>query len=159
MQRIVFLPLAVCISGFTAFPRPLLAQDIAQLERDCEAGHGRACCNLGKEYEGGIYGHGVVDQDYERAASLYQKSCDLNDVNGCDAGARLHGHTGSLPDSVKSAAFMQQGCDLGYGLACLKLGLMYDVGFRVPQDTARANVLFKKGCMFENEEACKLIRR
>jgi TPR repeat protein len=60
---------------------------------------------------------------------------------------------------VKTAAFMQRACDLEDGYICMRLGLMYDLGLSVPKDTARANVLFKKGCLFHHADACKMVRR
>ena len=67
---------------------------------------------------------------------------------------------GALPDSTRYPGFLEKGCDLGLGHHCLSLGLMYDVGYRgVPKDTVRASDFFKKGCLFDNERACELIRR
>lgn len=164
----------------------LSAQDeVAQLERDCEAGTAEACMNLGSRFGFGAHEttmdrtravgfweqacnledglgcrwFGQFCEDPTRAASAYQKGCDLGDDGACGGGASLHAHDGGLPDPARHASFMEKACDLEVGLYCLRLGLMYDIGFRVPKDTARANELFKKGCLFENEEACNLIRR
>jgi TPR repeat protein len=106
-------------------------------------------------------GRGVqgVPQDVARAASLFRKGCDLGNSSACHQGAEIHKRDGSLPDSTRHADLLAKGCDLGRGLACLRLGLMCDVGFGVPKDTARANALFEKGCLFDNEQACKSVRR
>jgi TPR repeat protein len=186
--------LAACVTGAAlCIPQHLEAQEeVAQLERDCDAGKAQACvglgdhhtrgaplteddwrraasfyeqgCNLGDRmgcwHLGRIYEHGYgVTQDSARAVLVYQQACDLELSSGCAAGARLTAVTGASPDSTRYPGFLEKGCDLGRGDHCLVLGLMYDVGRRVPKDTARANELFKMGCMFENERACELIRR
>ena len=40
----------------------------------------------------------------------------------------------------------------------MRLGLIHDLGLWMPKETTRANALFKKGCVFEHEEACKMVR-
>ena len=124
-------------------------------EQGCNLGGGKGCRDLGRIYERGW----SVPQDHARAASLYQKACDLGQPTGCEWGAELTALVGALPDSTRHPAFLEKGCDLGRGRLCHPLALMYDIGFWVPKDTARANELFKKGCLFEHEESCAMVRR
>jgi TPR repeat protein len=74
-------------------------------------------------------------------------------------GRREWREQGVPKDVARATTVFQKGCDLGLGAACLRLGLMCDVGFGVPKDTARANALFKKGCPFDNAQACEFVRR
>jgi TPR repeat protein len=125
-------------------------------ERGCNLGDGKGCRDLGRISE---HGYGGAPQDRARAASLYQQACDLGQASGCEMGAELTATAGFLPDSTRYRGFLKKGCDLGRGRLCYPLALMYDIGYWVPKDTARANELFKKGCLFEHEESCGMVRR
>jgi TPR repeat protein len=123
-------------------------------QKACDGGRENSCLVLATAYERGD----GVPQDYTIADSLYEHLCDAGNGRGCERGANLHTQGAVLEDLTRWTSFMLKDCDLRHGDICLKLGLMYDIGMWVPKDTARANELFKKGCIFGNEEACGLAR-
>jgi TPR repeat protein len=128
---------------------------ISLYERACDGGYSSSCLTLARWH---TQGH-VVPRDITRAASLYWRACDLGHYQACLGGAEIHGHSAALDDSTREAAFMQKACDIPSGEICMRLGLMYDIGLRVPKDTARANELLKKACAVGHEEACGMVRR
>lgn len=125
-------------------------------EKACDGKHAPACTNLGRAY-GGRWG---FERDSAKALSLHERGCALGDSGGCMELAVLH-HPGkgAHPDAQRWAASMEKVCDDNRGDVCLQLGLHYDLGLFVPKDTAHADELFKKGCLYRNEKACDLIRR
>jgi TPR repeat protein len=187
MRTVLSGLLVVCVTGAAlSNPQSLQAQDeVAQLERDCDAGKAEACVNLGHRFSFGAYGttrnpprgvefwekacnldngegcrwFGQLCQDPACTAPAYQKGCDLGNEDACHRGAAMHAFNGRQPDITRHVGFLEKGCDLRVGLHCLQLGLIYDVGLGLPKDTARANELFKKGCLFDNEQACEFVRR
>lgn len=137
----------------------------AQLyQKACDGKSGNGCDRLGDAYQSGE----GVDRDYARASSLFERACDLGAVGGCLSGISLHQPNGALVDAKRWATFTERACDtfvreaeqntVGQG-ACLRLGLMYDLGMSVTKDLNHANDLFKKGCLLGSKEACNLIKR
>ena len=168
MRSALSCVLVASVASALAFPLALSAQDeMAQLERSCDAGEKYACerlavrvWSLSIRY---LLGSDGVPKDSARAdslrsltLSLYERGCELGAQRSC---VELTEMRNLLPQERVIWA-MQRACDLREGAMCLRLGLMYDLGFQgVPKDTARASELFKKGCLFDNKEACNLIRR
>lgn len=134
-----------------------LTRAASLFEKACEGKSKDGCVALGRAYEAGD----GVSQDYALADSLFEQACNLGSYSGCGSVAGLHDpQKGVLKDTARWAAFMERCCDDDSGDICLKLGLVYDLGmWGVPKDTDHATELFKKGCLFQNKEACDLIRR
>ncbi|MEE3745253.1 tetratricopeptide repeat protein [Campylobacter porcelli] len=66
----------------------VVAEDLdpKKLEISCDNGDMDACYNLGVLYDDG----NGVKQNYQKAAKLYQKSCDNNHILSCAALGRLY---------------------------------------------------------------------
>ena len=147
------------VAGLYQYGRFGFTKDLPQAARlfeiACNGGVAYSCRSLGQMYRDG---QGVpadtarADSLLERTRSLHRRACELGSTTACYG---LQGMGG--PEAIDAR---QRLCDLLDGDACLRLGLMYDLGVRgVPKDTARATVLFKKGCLSGNKDACNLIRR
>lgn len=126
-------------------------------EQACDLGDGVGCYYFGQVYR---HGNGVP-KDYERASAIFELGCDLGASLSCTSGATLHhpGQRGEVKDPVRWQAFAQKACDLEEEYYCFALALASDIGMWVAKDTARANELFKKACLFGQEEACEMVRR
>lgn len=105
------------------------------------------------------WGEGVP-RSYARADSLYERACNLGLSRGCEDGMELNDPSSTgRRNIIRFAVFAEKACEGGNGDACVRIGVLYDVGLGVPKDTARANKLFKMGCAFENQRACGMVRR
>ena len=138
---------------------PDMSRALKFYQKACDGKYALGCDRLGDAYHEGR----GVGQDYTRASALFERACDLGHANGCESVADLADpRRNQLPDAKRWATFLEKKCDLGGsrgGDTCLTLGLHYDLGFLVPKDPNHANDLFKKACLYENKEACKLIVR
>lgn len=92
---------------------PALAAEL--FGRACEAGHARACSNLGVLYH---KGEGVA-QDDAQAALLFERACDAGHAAGCFNLGLLEQATNE--DSDRALALFQKACDGGHAAACGKV--------------------------------------
>ena len=89
MRPVLSVLLAACVTGAAVcIPQHLSAQEeVAQLERDCEAGNAEACYDLAHLYFFGVTLVGTktvrVEKDLPRAVRLYEKACDGENAEGC----------------------------------------------------------------------------
>ncbi|MCW4573965.1 sel1 repeat family protein, partial [Venenivibrio stagnispumantis] len=73
------------------------------------------CYNLGEMY---YYGKGV-EQDYVKAAGLFEKACDAGIAKGCNnLGRMYYDGEGVEEDYVKAAVFFKKACDAGSAKGC-----------------------------------------
>ena len=85
--------------------------------------------------------------DYTKAAELFQKSCDMGNVNGCEYLGRLYEYgLGVKQNYSKVAKAYKKACEGGNMEGCKKLGDLYAQGKGVPQNYLKAKMLFKKVC-------------
>ena len=113
-----------------------------------------------------IYGrflaHSSDPDDIERASSLLTNACLAKVAEACDEA----GHLGQKkPGQSKIAGWevalsFREGCDLGYGLACGDLGMLYANGSdEIKVDLARAIALLDKGCALDDGYSCSVLSR
>jgi TPR repeat protein len=123
--------------------------------KKCDAGVGAACNTAGVFYRTGKGGTAV---DETRAASFYQRACDLKNAWGCTNLGELYtsGH-GVARDEARAAGLLKQGCDLKNAQACSDLGLLYSEGHGVEKDGPRSVALFEQACNAGNAVGCRAL--
>ena len=102
-------------------------ESISILEQNCKAqntqnGQKLACFILGKAYlKGrGIFGKGKgIAQDYKKAFSVFEKSCDLDFSDSCNVVAYLYMRgKGTRQNLTKAKELFGKSCDLGNQGGC-----------------------------------------
>jgi len=117
-------------------------------EEACSAGSGAACGELGR----------LSSSRAERraeAVSLLERSCELDDAQGCLLLASAFA-MGTLAgrDDARATPLYEKACVLGSALGCYNTGLMYNSGRGVPLDHARALRAYAEGCSMGSTTAC-----
>jgi hypothetical protein len=92
-------------------------------QKGCDGGDGWGCFLLGSAYQEGQ--DSGVEQDLGRAASAFQKACDLKECLNCAYSCDLLGHmyedgTGVEKDPAKALELYKQGCQTGKSEASCK---------------------------------------
>ena len=73
------------------------------------------CSNLGLLYQSGQ----GVNQDYQKAAQLYQKACDSGEAVGCfGLGFLYKNGQGVRQDFSTAKQYYGKACDLGFQIGC-----------------------------------------
>lgn len=86
----------------------------------------------------------------ERAAALYRRACDGEELTACTRLGVLYGDgRGVEPDPGRAAELHQRSCDGGSPLGCTHLGLAYESGAGVEPDPGRAASLYETACETE----------
>lgn len=139
------------------------ARVIAYYSKACDLGHKEGCTNLS-----GIYadGKGVV-RNNDKAAEYLSKACENGDRTVCTflgesyVGKRKELYMG-VQVSVnysKGAELFSKACALGGVSSCENLGIMYQKGIGVPQDTTRSRKYYSKACGLGSKEACTVVNK
>jgi TPR repeat protein len=125
--------------------------DVAQCEKECDAGSADRCRRLAATY---ALGQGV-ERDEARATDLYEKACAMNDAAACVFAGQMNEYAHGVPkDDAKAARFYERACDLKWPAGCYNLGIMFERGRGVPQDRARAGDLYQVACTAGSKTAC-----
>ncbi len=114
------------------------ARAAALFRTACEAKHASGCQALGHALE---MGTGVA-VDATAALVMHERACAGGNAQGCNSAGRLI----ALVDPALASERYRQSCDLGYGVGCSNLALMYELGSGVPKDLARARELDERAC-------------
>ena len=94
--------------------------------------------------------------NYQKAAELFKKSCDMGYSEGCFSLGILYGKgQGVSQDYQKAVELYKKSCDMGYAQGCYNLGLLYGNGQGISQDYTKAKELFKKSCDMGVAQGCK----
>jgi hypothetical protein len=103
--------------------------DTATLEVACNLGRYPACVSLGTNY---LRGNGVV-KDNARALSLFQRSCDGGNAEGCALlGLMYQMGWGGVPKDVAHAQKLYRAsCDGGGVIGCYNLGALYGLAMEL----------------------------
>ena len=119
MRAIVSGLLAACVTGATALPATLSAQEeVEQLESECAAGKAQACVELGDRHTSDVP---LTEEDWRRAASFYEQGCNLGRWNLCFSLALMYDlgfNRWVTKDTVRANELFKQGCLLDYERAC-----------------------------------------
>lgn len=85
-----------------------------------------------------------------RAAALYRRACDGDEMTACTRLGVLYGHgRGVERDPVRAAELHRRSCDGGAQRGCTHLGLAYETGEGVEPDPGRAASLYEDACETE----------
>ena len=126
--------------------------DINALQKECDGGNVVSCYELGVLYDNAREG---AAQDYQKAAELYSKACELGSGSGCsNLGFAYANGRGVKQDYAKASEFYAKACDMGNGGGCYNLGNLYAQGRGVKEDKNAAEKYLKKACDMEPELAC-----
>jgi len=92
-------------------------------------------------------GNKGVPQDYDEAAKLYQKGCDLGSPVGCgNLGDMYVKGDGIAQDYAKGLALNKKGCEGSATEACIGIGYQYEKGLGVAVNNNSAFTFYKKAC-------------
>lgn len=127
------------------------------LDAMCKGNEPAACGDLGVLTENGE----GVKADLDAALKLYAKGCDGHHLPSCRsvayAGANHPDRRAMLASAAKTAfANLSAECDeSGDPRACHGLAVLYDLGFGVARDRARAVALYTKVCTDRTSLLCQ----
>ncbi len=118
----------------------------------------REACKLKKvycTYLGYMYDHGQgVEEDDQRAADLYAKSCGAGDARGCASLGTLYENGNGVPQDLgKAAKSYERSCGLAES-HCTYLGLLYEQGMGVSKDASKAVQHYRKACDAGDTRGC-----
>lgn len=155
MRKLVLLVclVAFCFSdnfeeGVKEYIRSGLDGSIEFFKKSCDIDNNAAGCFLagfGMENSGDIKG---------LAMPLYQKACNMGDMNGCDAVGQIYAgiKTGEDADMQKAMPYLQKACDANLASSCIALGEYYSDG--LGNDILKAKGYFKNGCDSKDGLSC-----
>jgi TPR repeat protein len=119
-------------------------------ERACEGGDQLGCVELGALYK---YGEGV-EQNLERARSLYEVACAAKLARGCLG--RLWAIRG---DFAKAVSLFRKACDSDTALGCSLWATTYELGAGVEADINQALRLHQRACDTHDAHGCTELAR
>lgn len=95
------------------------------------------------------------EQNEARATGWYEKSCQLEDAEGCfELGRSRTQRAVAQLDPKKGAIAFEHGCLLGSGEACNAFGELKLSGEGTTQDQKAAALLFKEACEGKSKAGC-----
>lgn len=120
----------------------LLMQATGIYQKACDGGQATGCLFAGNMWM-------KYANNSDSANPLYRKACDGGNATACLDLGEAYQFGYSVPtDNAQAVSFFEKACDGGHPSGCLSAGNMYELGAEspVPQDYARANVLYTKAC-------------
>ncbi|MGD0675768.1 MAG: tetratricopeptide repeat protein [Polyangiaceae bacterium] len=122
------------------------------VEGACAQADADACFQVGRAFHVGQDG---FPQDWGRAATAYERGCNLGDARACNnLGDALDYGDGLPRDAQRAAALFDKACHLGNALGCANLGTMAEHGEGVVRDAARARDLYRDACLTGEVYGC-----
>lgn len=97
---------------------------------------------------------GALAPEPARAVALYEQACPHCGVSCANLAKALLSGNGTPKNVTRALGLYSSSCDGGDALACIALGLVYDLGFDAPADKARAESLYRKACDAGNQVGC-----
>lgn len=129
-------------------------QDIAPCVEECDRNIAFACAVAATRAEHGE----AAARDLPRAASLYERACELRDSSSCVSAARMHAAgMGVSPNRAKQMELLAEACKLGDSAACSIPAKAYAAGRGVARDPQRARELWERACTGGVEMACEAV--
>lgn len=150
----------------------------AKYDADCAAGDGEACLRLGIMYASGD----KIKHDKDKSVKLYERACKLKNAEGClylgapmlniSADYEPYSEKGNVEPMnnaeekavcEKGLAIVQKSCDMGFGKACGKIGVIYlynydySVNCVTPNNIKGIDYLIK-GCELKDNDACSVLK-
>ncbi|GEM_PF-4189664 len=95
-------------------------------------------------------------ENEKRRYDLYRSFCDQGNAEACNAvGMAYDEGTHQFPlDNYKALTYYKKSCDLGLGVGCFNLGVMYANGEGTSRDRHQALRFLEKGCSKGFSDAC-----
>ena len=119
----------------------LSANEVTEVENKCNKN--MYCVIAGHYY----YDGKIVRQYYKKAADLYKKACDGNEMYGCSELGNLYANgEGVKKDRKQANKLYKKSCDGGNPFGCYFLGKSYYSGLEVKKNKKIAKELFGKAC-------------
>ena len=104
----------------------LIANAFEEKRIDCDDGHAKACLEAGKIYSAQAYK--AENHNKEKAASevasLYKRSCNLGQAEGCTAYAMSYPADKEKDPDKDAKYYFKKGCDGGDKTGCTMLKMM-----------------------------------
>ena len=134
------------------------ATELEYAIKGCEGRRPLMCIAAGQQL---IAGRGI-DRDPQKALSMYEKGCDLGDVDGCTgAGDILSDPKNGNSNDAKTRALTSyiSACVGHSGYGCLKVGIAMHEGIGIPRDEEKARTHFTKACEFNIKDGCEAVKQ
>lgn len=124
------------------------ADRVIKLTKECSTGNAVSCSELGSHY---LY----LDNDYVKAISLYQKSCERGYGKGCyNLGVMYRDGIGVQQNYSAAKLLSKQACNTGFYIGCYDVGVMYERGHGVKQNYSTAKEFYEKACRGGDAPGC-----
>ena len=132
------------------------AQAFPYFDQSCAGNYAIGCANLANAYYNGL----GVTVDQKKSLAMYQRACDLGAVTACvDLGVIYRDAKGAADkDLSRAAKLFERACDLN-APACASIASMYELGWGVLKDLAKAKTLYEKSCYAQRSDAAEDIQR
>ncbi|MEO1267569.1 MAG: hypothetical protein AAFX99_05695 [Myxococcota bacterium] len=143
---------------------------LAEIDADCtDNGLSEACAYAGEVYyRSGPPGRpGLVERNMSRARDRLRRACSRGsgaaEAKACTLLGDLHLEDKGKGNSERlyRDALTQyvRGCDKGHGLACHKIGMLFNVGVKevFVRDVRRARTRFQQACRLGHAPACGMM--
>jgi TPR repeat protein len=94
-----------------------------------------------------------------RAATAFQRACELGAAEDCAIAGEYWNHLGKLDtqDPAKANALFERGCTGGHPLSCVLLGINLLDGRGTPVDAARGDRVLRAACESGNGRGCRAL--
>lgn len=141
-----------CLFGACLNRSPNWEHALDYLDEGCEAGHLDCCGDAGRlSLERGNSNQRATAKKY------LERACQGNDVSSCMRLAEPGESASQSPEeTAKRLSLLDRTCQMDpFGLACLRLGELYDKGDQGPVDPIRAVTYYSESCQRNNEEGCR----
>ena len=125
----------------------------AELEAACDRKEVEGCLDLGQRYAEGENG---VDVDHVRAATLFQRACDLHDQNGC-AWYAMSIAEGVDGDITMAYGLLEKACAANVQKGCRGVGYLKYEGRGTAKDIPGATTTLTKACDAKDGISCGLL--
>ncbi len=127
------------------------AEAAEHLEKACMLDSGYGCHNFAS-----IHYHGTgVDEDVDKAASLYQRACDEGFAPSCfEMGLLYRDGDGVEADAATAVEHFQDSCDEDFAPACQVLASMKLEGNGTDYAPEEALALLEQACELGGDDAC-----
>ena len=130
---------------------------LAEDERECEHGDGKACANMANRYRDGS----EVAKDPDRAMAYRRKACDFGDRSACNdlAQTLAGGSKGqAAADPAEAARLFEQLCSRGDPVGCYNRAVMFINGQGERQSYQAAVPWLKKACTPKYASGCDTLQ-
>jgi uncharacterized protein len=124
------------------------------LESGCALHDIEACAYLGTF----LVNKDCGDLDFDRGLELLRRTCEAEHAWSCGVVGFIY-TGGRRTDIDQGIRYLRTGCNLGDGLACYNMGVLFHEGLLLQHDAHRAASLFQRACSHGHQRSCTLLER